>query len=120
CQSNCVSEDRLVGPTKPLATRPHPWKPAPFPTLFDGFCKLGCQLFFSENPTNVSCKRACDWSYRYKITVEYNDLIEVGLNECIDGCNIALLTCQTGYYCNDGAMLPCPPGRFRENGTGDS
>lgn len=71
-------------------------------------------------PTNVTCKTACDYSYRYKTTVEYSDLIEVGTYECFDGCDIALLTCQTGYYCIDGAMLPCPAGTFRGDQTDDS
>lgn len=44
CQSNCVSGDRLVGPTKMEHTRDHPWKVAPFPTKLDSFCKLGCQV----------------------------------------------------------------------------
>lgn len=117
CQANCVASDRKVGPTKPQFTRPHPWKKAPFPFPFDGFCKLGCQLFFSEEPYNVTCKRACDYSYRYGITVEYSDLGEVAKLECRDGCDIALLTCQTGYYCTGGKMLACPPGRFRESQT---
>lgn len=117
CQENCVSPDRRVGPTPPPNTRPHPWSIAPFPTKFNGFCSLGCQLFFAEQPRNTSCKRSCDYSYRYKTTVEYSDLIEVGIYECFDGCDIALLTCQTGYYCNDGGMFPCPPGTFRENQT---
>lgn len=107
CQNNCGDPDeRLVGPTPPPKTRPHPWKIAPFPNpLFIGSCKLGCQLFFSENPTNISCVRACHWAYRYKITVGYSDLIEEAILECIDGCDIALLTCQTGYYCNGAKHL---------------
>lgn len=120
CIVTAVLYDRRVGPTHPPNTRPHPWSIAPFPTKFDGFCKLGCQLFFAEQPTNVTCKRSCDYSYRYKTTVQYSDLIEVGIYECFDGCDIALLTCQTGYYCTDGGMLPCPAGTFRENDTDTS
>jgi hypothetical protein len=119
CQANCASPARRVGPRQPR-TRPHPWSIAPFPTTFMGFCDLGCQLFFSEQPTNSSCKRACDYFYRYRVTVDYSDLIEQGINECFDGCDIALLTCQTGYYCRDGGMLPCPPGTYRENQTDDT
>lgn len=114
CQSNCGNAtNRKSGPTQPGQTRPHPWKPAPFPTSFGGFCNLGCQLFFSEEPYNVTCKRACDYSYRYGITVEYSDLGEIAKLECRDGCDIALQTCQTGYYCVEGEMRTCPPGRFR-------
>jgi hypothetical protein len=37
CQDNCGnSTGRKSGPTQPANTRPHPWKPAPFPTAFGG------------------------------------------------------------------------------------
>jgi hypothetical protein len=118
CQGNCdAGSSRLVGPTKPANTRPHPWKKAPFPYPFDGFCKLGCQLFFSEDPYNVTCKQSCDYSYRYGVTVQYSDLGEVAKLECRDGCDIGLLICQEGYYCDGGMMRTCPPGRFREGDT---
>lgn len=114
CQGNCVAgTKRLVGPTQPTKTRPHPWKTAPFPTHFRGFCDLGCQFFFSENPQIINCSRACNYQYRYHVTVGYSDLAEVAINECVDGCGIALLVCQAGYYCTGGVMLPCPAGRFR-------
>jgi hypothetical protein len=114
CQSNCASSDRLIGPTKMLETRPHPWKIAEFPTKQQGFCALGCQLFYNEVPKNSTCKRLCNYFYRYKITVGYNDLAEEAKLECQDGCSIALQVCQAGYYCNTGNMLPCPPGTYRE------
>jgi hypothetical protein len=117
CQANCVAPDRRVGPTRPPKTRPHPWFVAPFPNKFDGFCKLGCQLFFSEVPTNLTCRKSCDFAYRYEVTVGYSDSIEQGIYECFDGCDIALQICQKGYYCSDGAMKPCPPGTFRDNST---
>jgi hypothetical protein len=118
CQTNCDSKSaRLVGPTKPKNTRPHPWLKAPFPFPFDGFCKLGCQLFFSEDPYNVTCKSSCDFAQRYGITIEYSDLGEIAKLECRDGCDIGLYICQAGYYCVDGYMRTCPPGRFRGDST---
>jgi selenocysteine lyase/cysteine desulfurase len=53
CQSNCVSSDRLTGPTKMLETRQHPWAIAAFPTKQSGFCSLGCQLFYNEVPKDT-------------------------------------------------------------------
>lgn len=114
CQSNCASSDRLVGPTRMLDTRPHPWKIAEFPTKQQGFCALGCQLFYNEVPRNSTCKRLCNYFYRYKITVGYNDLAEEAKLECQDGCEIALQVCQAGYFCDSGVMLPCPAGTYRE------
>jgi len=114
CQSNCESSDRLVGPTKMLDTRSHPWKVAQFPSTNGGFCKLGCQLFYVEVPKNTTCKRLCNYFYRYKITSGYSDIAEEAKLECQDGCEIALQVCEAGYYCNQGEMLPCPPGKYRE------
>ena len=114
CQSNCVSSDRLTGPTKMLETRQHPWAIAAFPTKQSGFCSLGCQLFYNEVPKDTTCKRLCNYFYRYKITVGYNDLAEEAKLECQDGCDIALQVCQAGYFCNNGTMLPCPAGTYRE------
>lgn len=114
CQSNCASSDRLIGPTRMLNTKDHPWKTAAFPTKQQGFCALGCQLFYNEVPKNTTCKKLCNYFYRYKITVGYNDLAEQAKLECQDGCEIALQVCQAGYYCSQGVMLPCPPGTYRE------
>ena len=114
CQSNCVSADRLTGPTKMQQTKQHPWAMAAFPTKQKGFCQLGCQLFYTEVPKNTTCKRLCNYFYRYKITVGYNDLAEEAKLECQDGCEIALQVCQAGYYCDEGIMLPCPAGTYRE------
>lgn len=114
CQENCVSSERLTGATKMLYTRQHPWKIAQYPSKQVGFCKLGCQLFFTEYPKNITCKRMCDFSYRYKIPVEYSDIAEEAIKECRDGCDIALAVCQAGYYCNNGQMIACPPGRYRD------
>lgn len=113
CQDNCVSADRLVGPTKMPNTRPHPFKVAQFPTKQSQFCQLGCQMFYSEFPTNKTCKVACDYQYRYKLTNEYSDIAEEARLECRDGCEIALQVCRSGYYCNGGAMIACPPGKYR-------
>lgn len=112
CQANCASSDRLYGPrrTNPL---PHPIPIAPFPSVNTQFCQMGCQFFFSEFPVNTTCKRLCDYIYRYQITVGYSDLAEQAINECRDGCDIAVAVCQPGFYCIWGKMLPCEPGRYR-------
>ena len=115
CQDNCVSSDRLTGNNRMTATRPHPWSQAVFPTKKEGFCKMGCQFFFSDYPKNTTCKRLCDFVYRYQTTVGYNDLAELAVMECRDGCDIELQVCQEGFYCTAGMMLPCPPGTFRES-----
>jgi len=113
CQNNCVSSDRLVGPTKMPFTKPHPFKMAQFPTKQAQFCQLGCQMFFSEFPTNRTCRVACDYRYRYKLPNGYSDIAEESRLECRDGCDIALQVCQSGYYCISGEMIPCPPGKYR-------
>eukprot|EP01036_Dinobryon_divergens_P028591 gene28591-37559_t len=95
-------------------THPHPWKIALFPSTNGGFCKLGCQLFYIEVPKNTTCKRLCNYFYRYKITTGYSDIAEEAKLECQDGCEIALQVCEAGYYCSSGEMLPCPPGKYRE------
>eukprot|EP01039_Chlorochromonas_danica_P005534 gene5534-6093_t len=101
-------------------TRPHPWKIAPFPSGNEGFCKLGCQIFYVEVPKNTTCKRLCSYYYRYQITAQYSDLAEEARLECEDGCDIALQVCQAGYYCATGEMLPCPIGTYREAVSGVS
>ena len=118
CQANCVASDRLTGPTKMANTRPHPYKITQYPTRNAAFCKLGCQYFFSDYPTNTSCIKQCEYSYRYKVTTGYSDVIEESLSNCRDGCSIALQTCQAGFFCNTGAMLPCNPGSFRNESMG--
>lgn len=118
CMLNCASPDRLVGPTKPQHTRPHPWKIATFPTKHTGFCKMGCELFFTKWPSNETCYSECDYIYRYRVTVAYNDQAEEARLECQDGCDIALQICQAGYYCHVGEMKPCDPGTYRGDETG--
>jgi hypothetical protein len=113
CRENCKSSDRLVGPFRMVNQRPHPWSQAVFPTDKFAFCQMGCQFFFTEFPVNTTCKRLCDFIYRYQTTVAYSDLAETAIRECRDGCDIALLVCQAGFYCTEGVMIPCPPGRYR-------
>lgn len=117
CQANCVSSYRLTGPTRMAETKPHPWKVAQYPTSTSGFCKLGCQLFYAKHPQNETCYKACDKSYRYKISSGYSDIAEEARLECRDGCSIALQICQAGYFCSSGNMTVCPSGRYRESVT---
>lgn len=116
CQHNCADEtDRLVGPTKPK-TRGYPYIASKLSNIqTNKFCSLGCQYLFANNPTNVSCLQHCTETYRIKTTVGYNDMQEIAKLECYDGCNIGLKVCQAGYFCNQGIMLPCPRGKFRES-----
>jgi hypothetical protein len=114
CQSNCNSADRLTGPTRMTETRDHPWATASFPSTNTGFCELGCQIFYNEVPENITCKGLCGYFYRYQSTTGYSDLVTEALLECQDGCEIGLQVCDAGYYCNDGQMLPCPVGTYRE------
>jgi len=114
CQANCDDSRRIYGPIRMEHTRPYPWKQAQFPTSRTGFCKMGCQLFFAEFPRNITCKRMCDYYYRTRITVGYSDLVAQALNDCRDGCDIALQVCQPGFYCTHGQMLPCLPGTYRQ------
>lgn len=117
CQANCVDAERLVGPTKMQYTRQHPWKMAEFPTKYTAFCNMGCQMFFSEVPNNITCKRSCDFAYRYQVTAGYSDVAEEAILECRDGCDIGLLVCQSGFFCAKGNMIECPPGTYREDVT---
>ena len=41
--------------------------------------------------------------------------LQVARYECRDGCEIANLRCQPGYYCADKEMRVCPPGTYRDN-----
>ena len=118
CQANCAASDRLTGPTKMPETKPHPWKITQFPTKNNAFCMLGCQYFFSDFPTNISCINECQRAYRYRVTTGYSDVIEESLSNCFDGCSIALQTCQSGFFCNTGAMRPCEEGTFRNDSMG--
>ena len=114
CQANCQSSDRLINSTRPTDTHPYPWAIAKFPTKHQQFCKMGCELFFSETPNNVTCKTNCDWYYRFQATEGYSNLAVEAKLECRDGCDIGYLVCQAGYFCKGGSMLPCPIGTYRE------
>jgi len=114
CKIDCVAGDkRPIGPTKP-DTREYPYFKAPKINPHMEFCKAGCTYFFATSPTNVTCKARCDYTYRYNGSVSYSDWSEVARLECHDGCDIALYRCQPGYYCNNGEMIECPPGTYRD------
>lgn len=113
CRNECSKTVRVVGPTAPPATRPHPFAIARFPTNHSQFCDVGCALFFEQNNVATDCEDSCDYTYRYTVTVGYNDLAEVARYACRDGCNIGLYYCQAGYYCTGGEMLPCAAGKYR-------
>uniref|UniRef100_A0A7S1FSZ0 Tyrosine-protein kinase ephrin type A/B receptor-like domain-containing protein n=1 Tax=Corethron hystrix TaxID=216773 RepID=A0A7S1FSZ0_9STRA len=109
-----------------------------YPDQYFRACQLGCTLFFSlrENPKQLSsCLSLCDDKYAYNITVSYNDLMELVRLECRDGCHMALMRCQPGYFClqpsttldddgkhhlsstslpNGGSMHECLPGSYRD------
>ena len=133
CQRLCVDPDRITGPTREdyslganemipgqvfdaqkTRARDHPWKLSQYPVKQDAFCKLGCQLFFTEVPKNTTCMRLCDYFYRFDTVTGYSDLMKNARLECRDGCDIALQVCDAGYYCNEGEMKPCEIGTFRE------
>jgi hypothetical protein len=63
-----------VGPTKMRQTRDYPYDVAAFPSSSSAFCKLGCQMFFSEVPNNFTCKNSCEYAYRYQITTGTHSL----------------------------------------------
>ena len=102
CQVNCEAFDRLQGPTRMLQTRPHPWSVANYPTRQPGFCKLGCQYFFSEFPELAKCKAECKSIYRYRVSAGYSDAAEEAILNCEDGCDIAIQVCQSGFFCKNG------------------
>ena len=41
----------------------------------------------------------------YQLSVGYSDIIEESLSNCRDGCDIALQTCQAGFYCENETMV---------------
>ena len=47
------------------------------PSKYATFCQAGCTFFYSEHPTNITCKRRCDEMYKYNVDGGYNDLAEV-------------------------------------------
>ncbi len=122
-QANLSSDDysidlpqRLVGPTArdQLNVQPYPHALAPFPLESPEFCQLGCAFFFSKYPELAACGEECDKYYEIDTTVGTSDLAEKGRLECRDGCEIASLRCRPGFSCQNGNMLPCPPGTYRD------
>ena len=119
CQIDCT-RNATYRPTN-QQTRPealdltldYPYSQAPETNPYPEFCQLGCTYFYSTSPNNVTCKRRCDFTYRYNLSVGYSDWAEVARWECRDGCDIALARCQAGYYCTNGTMTICPAGRWR-------
>ena len=130
---NGVGTHRPIGPTRPPSTRGHPWFPhdheATTPSKYSKFCEAGCTFFFAEHPSNTTCKRRCDATYKYDVDAGYNDLAEVARYECYDGCDLGLMRCQPGYRCDwpsltgvlaesnwntSSKMLPCEPGQYRD------
>ena len=124
-------------------TKVHPFAVAQNdnPEVYNKFCSAGCTFYYTEGnwiqyltdlgerpPEGVlnktatlqSCLDRCDYTYRYNITVGgiqggYSDVAEVARLECWDGCQIANLLCQPGFYCFQGEMIECPPGTYRHN-----
>ena len=101
------------------------------PNPYSQFCELGCAYFYSSpnDPLHISeCTNKCDEYYKYNVTVEYIDFIEVARLECRDGCQIGLMRCQPGYNCSQiqsraqeegggfegGWMRHCPAGTYRD------
>ncbi len=109
-----------------------------YPNPYTEFCELGCSIFFSLPTSNgrrvelSQCTSQCDETYKYNISVGYNDLAEVARLECRDGCQMALRRCQPGYFCSQvnvtnkkkevnheikykgGYMHHCPAGTYRD------
>lgn len=152
CHVDCrAAPPRLVGPTRPsdafdalgnplALTRSYPYdvvNSSEESFDFPKYCEWGCTYFFvapdvhplflsSGKSTLDLCFDQCDETFRYNVTVGYNDLIETARLECRDGCQIGLIRCQPGYFCiqaspakekskaySGGAMLPCGPGTYR-------
>jgi len=152
CHVDCrAAPQRLVGPTRPsdafdalgnplALTRNYPYhvvsSSEESSVDFPKYCEWGCTYFFvapdvhplllsSGKSTLDLCFDQCDETFRYNITVGYNDLIETARLECRDGCQIGLIRCQPGYFCTQaspakeneaytrGVMLPCEAGTYR-------
>lgn len=110
-------EYRPVKVTRPPNTQPYPFAIAPEPNTYPDFCQQGCVYWFSDSPNLPDCYSRCDHQYRFisaNSDVNYSDWAEVARWECRDGCDIAYLRCQPGYYCTDDQMIICPVGRYRD------
>ena len=112
CHANCASPDRAVQ-TINKKSRDHPFGLLPNPSKYSQYCKIGCQFYYVDVPKNTTCKRVCEYYYRHDVTTGYSDSMEQAINECQDGCAIANLVCDEGYYCSGGEMRPCPVGTYR-------
>ena len=44
---------------------------------YAAFCQAGCTFWYSDFPSNVTCKRKCDQTYKYDVGGGYSDLAEV-------------------------------------------
>ncbi|CAN0218217.1 unnamed protein product, partial [Phaeothamnion confervicola] len=115
---NANATQRMVGPTEPDFNATYPYAKAPLPLRSPRFCQVGCAHFFGPAPVNTTCKGICDVTFMHNTSVGFNDWAEKARLECRDGCDIALLRCQAGYYCTNGSMLPCPAGTYRETSYG--
>jgi hypothetical protein len=112
CHDNCASAMRAVQ-TANKHSRDHPYAVYPNPAKYSQYCKIGCQFYYVDVPKNTTCKRVCDYYYRHEVTTGYSDAMEQAINECKDGCSIANLVCDAGYYCSGGEMRACPTGTYR-------
>ena len=125
-------DDDDDGPTKRLTVEfppfPYDVTAAPYranlalhggrPNPYAKFCEVGCVEFFSSSDpvTLDECTGKCDGRYEYNVTVGYSDVAEVARLECRDGCQMALIRCQPGYYCSQ--VVPSRVGDDSEKGGG--
>lgn len=161
CQADCRSADRMYQTrpwhaNDPLMNKLHLTRPYPYHIAtndedkysFSTFCELGCTYFFTTTSSNDQspggeegktattldgCLIRCDERYTYDSSYAppYNDIAAMARLECRDGCLLALMRCQPGYYCSQisfddnvttttipgyegGDMTPCPPGTYRD------
>jgi len=115
--SNADYDEAYTGdgqPTSSPTTSQPTFKPTHEPTVED-IVPTPMPTSALEKNTLRLCLERCDHTYQYDITVGYSDVAEVARLECWDGCQIANLRCQPGYYCYLGMMRACPVGTYRHN-----